>query len=68
MENTKFTKLVNYDKQTTRSANNKQLHRALDTLGDLLGIEFGSITIKFHDGKWCPKIQIEKRLMEEVKE
>lgn len=64
MDNSKLTKLDNY--KNTVSVKNKRLHKTLDTLGELLGIEFGSITVKFHDGKWNPKIQIEKKLVQDV--
>lgn len=64
MDSSKLTKLDNY--KNTVSVKNKRLHKTLDTLGELLGIEFGSITVKFHDGKWNPKIQIEKKLVQDV--
>lgn len=64
MDNSKLTKIDNY--KNTVSIKNKRLHKTLDTLGELLGIEFGSITVKFHDGKWNPKIQIEKKLVQDV--
>lgn len=64
MENAKLTKLDNYKK--TLRVKNKQLHKALDALGEILGIEFGSLTVKFHEGKWNPKIQIEKRVVEDI--
>ena len=66
MDNTKLTNLDNYKK--TLCVKNKRLHKTLDALGELLGIEFGSITVRFHEGKWNPKIQIEKRLIEDVAE
>ncbi|MGE3756116.1 MAG: hypothetical protein AB7H97_00075 [Pseudobdellovibrionaceae bacterium] len=68
MRNTELANLVNYKKEKTTCVKNKRLKTALDTLSELFGIEFGSVTIKFHEGKWSPKIQIEKRLVEEVKE
>lgn len=49
-------------------AKKKRLSDALNVLSEMFGIEFGSITIKFHNGKWSPKIEIEKRVIEEVKE
>ncbi len=68
MDNSKLAKLANYKKPNAWGLKHKQLRSTLDTLSELLGIEFGSITIKFHEGKWSPKIQIEKRLVEEIKE
>ena len=49
-------------------AKKKRLSDALNVLSEILGVEFGSITIKFHNGKWSPKIEIEKRVVEDVKE
>ena len=37
-------------------AKKKRLSDALNVLSEILGVEFGSITIKFHNGKWIPKI------------
>lgn len=68
MELNKNAKLANYEKNKTWCIKNRQLKTALDTITELLGIEFGSITIRFHEGKWSPKVQIEKRLFEDVKE
>lgn len=49
-------------------AKKKRLSEALNLLSEMFGVEFGSITIKFHNGKWSPKIEIEKRVVEEVKD
>ena len=49
-------------------AKKKRLSDALNVLSEMFGVEFGSITIKFHNGKWSPKIEIEKRVIEDVKE
>lgn len=49
-------------------AKKKRLSDALNLLSEMFGVEFGSITIKFHNGKWSPKIEIEKRVIEDVKE
>lgn len=68
MENTKLAKLANYEKSKTWCAKSGQLTQALNTLRDVLGMDYGSITIRFHDGKWMPKLEIEKRVMEDVKE
>jgi hypothetical protein len=57
---------ANYDQNKTRDAKNKLLSKALDTLADLLGIEFGSLTIHFHKGKWSPRIEIKKTVVQEV--
>ena len=68
MGNTELANLVNYKKEKTLCVKNKRLKAALDTLSELFGVEFGSVTIKFHEGKWSPKIQIEKRIVEELNE
>jgi hypothetical protein len=57
---------ANYDQNKTRDAKNKLLSKALDTLADLLGIEFGSLTIHFHKGKWSPRIEIKKTVVQDV--
>ncbi|GEM_PF-6892085 len=57
---------ANYDQSKTRDAKNKLLSKALDTLADLLGIEFGSLTIHFHKGKWSPRIEIKKTVVQDV--
>jgi hypothetical protein len=49
-------------------AKKKRLSDALNLLSEMFGVEFGSITIKFHNGKWSPKIEIENRVVEEIKE
>jgi len=51
-----------------KHAKKKRLSDALNVLSEMFGIEFGSVTIKFHNGKWSPKIEIEKRMVEEIKE
>lgn len=51
-----------------RQGKKKSLSDALNVLSELLGVEFGSVTIKFHNGKWSPKIEIEKRMVQEIKE
>lgn len=68
MENTKFAKLANYSNGKNPEAYRKErLCSVLDTLSELLKVDFGSITIKFHEGKWNPKIEIERRVVEELK-
>ena len=57
---------ANYDQIKTRDAKNKLLSKALDTLADLLGIEFGSLTIHFHKGKWSPRIEIKRTVVQDV--
>ena len=52
----------------TGQSKKRRLSEAMNLLSEMFGIEFGSITIKFHNGKWSPKIEIEKRVVEEIKE
>jgi hypothetical protein len=66
MKTTELANLANYKERGTGQLKHKRLGRALDTINELFGIEFGSVTIRFHEGKWSPKIQIEKRLVEEL--
>lgn len=66
MKNDKLAISANYDQNKTRDAKNKLLSKALDTLADLLGIEFGSLTIHFHKGKWSPRIEIKKTVVQDV--
>ena len=55
-------------RQNGRRTKKSRLAEALNVLSETFGIEFGSITIKFHNGKWSPRIEIEKRVIEDVKE
>ncbi|MGE3756454.1 MAG: hypothetical protein AB7H97_01795 [Pseudobdellovibrionaceae bacterium] len=57
---------ANYDHEKTRDAKNKLLSKALDSLADLLGIEFGSLTVHFHKGKRSPRIEIKKTVVQDV--
>ncbi len=66
MKRDQLANLANYDQNKTRDAKNKLLSKALDTLADLLGIEFGSLTIHFHKGKWSPRIEIKKTVVQDV--
>lgn len=66
MEEIKLAKIANCKKERVWRLERQRLGRALDTINELFGIEFGSITIRFHGGKWSPKVQIEKRLLEDL--
>jgi len=66
MKNDKLAISANYDQNKTRDAKDKLLSKALDPLADLLGIEFGSLTIHFHKGKWSPRIEIKKTVVQDV--
>lgn len=64
MENSKLAKIANYDKKEDEGG--KRLANALDTISELLNIEFGSLTVHFHKGKWCPKVEIQKKVLKEI--
>jgi chemotaxis protein CheY-P-specific phosphatase CheC len=66
MEHDKFAKPANYEKSKTQEAKNQLLSKALDSLAEILGIEFGSLTIHFHKGKWSPRIEIQKNVVREL--
>lgn len=67
MENNKFAKTANYNSEK-EGEKKQRLSTALDTLSELLNIEFGSLTVHFHKGKWCPKIEIQKNVLKEISE
>lgn len=66
MENQTFAKLANYSSPNERKGDERRLSKALDTLSELLDIQFGSLTIHFHKGKWSPKIEIQKNVLREI--
>ena len=66
MEKERFANLANYRDQKTTEAKNKLLSKALDSLAEILGIEFGSLTVHFHKGKWSPRIEIQKNFIREI--
>ena len=66
MKHDQFAKTANYEKSKTQEAKNQLLSKALDSLAEILGIEFGSLTIHFHKGKWSPRIEIQKNVVREL--
>jgi hypothetical protein len=66
MENNKFAKSANYNSKTPENLKKQRLTKALDTLSELLHIEFGSLTVYFHQGKWSPKIEIKRNILKEI--
>lgn len=66
MKQSIFAKTANYEKDKTRDAKNLLLSKALDSLAEVLGIEFGSLTVHFHKGKWSPRIEIKKTVVQDV--
>ncbi|MBK9322414.1 MAG: hypothetical protein IPM97_05580 [Bdellovibrionaceae bacterium] len=66
MKNNQFANLANYSSERTPEVKNQLLLKALDSLAELLGIEFGSLTVHFHKGKWSPRIEIQKNVIREL--
>lgn len=66
MGENQFANLANCNSKKTQEVKNKSMTKALDTLSELLGIEFGSLTIHFHQGKWSPKIQIQRNVIQDL--
>ncbi len=66
MKNGSFAKTANYHDEKMQQAKNKLLSKALDSLAEILGIEFGSITVHFHKGRWSPRIEIQKNVVREI--
>ena len=68
MKNNTFAKLANYSKESCEATKDRRLSKALDGLAEILGIEFGSLTVRFFNGKWSPKIEIQKNLVKEIED
>ena len=68
MKNDEFANLANYNSKKDGSGEKQRVTKALDTLSELLSIEFGSLTIYFHQGKWSPKIEIKRNILKEIEE
>jgi hypothetical protein len=66
MRQHELANLANYKRGNAQDTKNKLLSKALDTLAELLGIEFGSLTVHFHKGKWSPRIEIKKTVIQDV--
>ena len=66
MKHDKFAKPANYEQSKIQEAKNQMLSKALDSLAEIIGIEFGSLTIHFHKGKWSPRIEIQKTVVREL--
>lgn len=68
MEDNQFAKLANYTNTKTHQGKSQTLAKALDTLAELLNIEFGSLTVHFHKGRWSPRIEIQKNVVKDLKD
>lgn len=66
MKHDQFAKSANYERSEKHEAKNQLLTKALDSLAEILGIEFGSLTVHFHKGKWSPRIEIQKNVVREL--
>ena len=69
MDNRTLAKLANYgtDRLKERVAN-LRLAKAMNALSELLNIQFGSVTIHFHNGTWNRKLEIKKQYIKEIEE
>ena len=63
MSNSSFAKLANYPEATVKR---KRLSEALETLSKILDIEFGSLTVHFHNGKCTSKVEIKKNILQTI--
>ena len=68
MEKSKFANLANNNFKKEDACKRTRLGLALDNLSELLNIEFGSLTVHFHKGRWCPKVEIQKNVLSEISE
>lgn len=59
MENQQFAKIANYKENSQKK---RKLSEALETVSKILGIEFGSLTVHFYNGKFTPKVEIRKNI------
>lgn len=66
MKERQLANFANYNKLKSPGARSR-LHGLLDQVNSILGIEFGSVTIRIHNGKWSPKIEIVEHITKEVK-
>lgn len=66
MSKTEFAISANCIKSKTQEDKNQRLKKALDNLSEIIGIEFGSLTIHFHKGIWTPRIEIKKNVVREI--
>ena len=64
MQSVKVTKMANYEQQADVD---RKISEALDTLVRCLQIEAGSFKVYVHQGKWSPRIEIQKNLSREVR-
>ena len=68
MKNNPFANIANKTNGTDEKVTKQRLTKALDTLSELLHVEFGSLTVYFHQGKWSPKIEIKRNILKEIEE
>lgn len=66
MTDKKFANLANCNNEAEKLDKRKRLSGVLDSLSELLGIEYGSVTVSFHQGQWSPKIQIQKTVLKKI--
>lgn len=66
MEKSQLAILEDQNVKEAEVSKTLRLGLALDTITELLNIEFGSMTVHFYKGKWCPKIEIQKNVLAEI--
>lgn len=66
MEKTRLAKSANYEKEMTGCVKSEQLSKALDVMGKILDISHGSVTVFFRNGRWSPRLEIQKTVQTEV--
>lgn len=68
--NTKsFAKIANYKIERFKDqVPSLRLAEAINALAELLNIQFGSVTIHFHNGIWNRKLDIKKQYIKEIEE
>lgn len=65
MDNIKFAKLANYSSDADKNSD-QSLAKVLDSLAEVLEIEYGSVTVHFHHGQWSPKLEIKKNVFKKI--
>lgn len=66
MEKNKLAKSANSETSVAGCAKNVQLSKALDVVGKILDISHGSVTIFFRNGRWSPRLEIQKTVQTEI--
>ncbi len=65
MENTKFAKLANYNKEESRSTKSA-LAKALEIVVQALNLQNGSLKVYVHQGKASPRVEIQTDITKQI--